>query len=144
MTIDESKTELQSIRALSSRIAERKRRLMSLRINIQNVRISHYGESVGSTDKDKVEKCFDKLRKIEEKLLLDIPKLEALKAEIIAKIEVLPYPQCEVLARHFVDGMKVAVIAQQMRYCRRAVYRILDSGIAKYAKISHKNAQTTC
>ena len=144
MTIDEAKTELQSIRALSSRIAERKRRLMSLRINIQNVRISHYGESVGSTDKDKVEKCFDKLRKIEEQLLLDIPKLEALKAEIIAKIEVLPYPQCEVLARHFVDGMKVAVIAQQMRYCRRAVYRILDSGIAKYANISHKNAQTTC
>ena len=39
MTIDEAKSELQSIRALSSRIAERKRRLMSLRISMQNVRL---------------------------------------------------------------------------------------------------------
>jgi len=138
MTIEEAKQELQSVRALASRIAGRKRRLLSLRNSTQSVRISRYGESVGSTDKDRVERCLDNLRKLEEQLLVDIPKLEALKAEIIAKIEVLPYPQCEVLSRHYIEGQPIAVVAQLMHYGRRGVYRILNCGIERYSKLFTK------
>lgn len=141
MTLDEAKAELRSIRALGARIAERKRRLASLRASVQNVRISRYGETVGSTDKDRVEKCLDKLSGFEEELLADIPRLEALKASIIAKIEVLPYPQCEVLMRYYVDGQPMDVIARLMHYSRRNGYKIHDKGVERYAKIGEKWAQ---
>lgn len=141
MTIEEAKTELQSIRALASRILERKRRLSSLRQSVQGIRIARYGESIGSTDKDRVERSLDKLREFEEQLLADIPKLEATKAEIMAKIDVLPYPQCEIMSRYFVSGQPVVVIAQSMHYSRRYVYKIIDGGIERYSQIGHKMAQ---
>lgn len=141
MTVDEAKAELRSIRTLGASIAERKRRLTSLRASVQSVRISRYGETVGSTDKDRVEKCLDKLRSLEEELLVDIPKLEALKASIVSKIEVLPYPQCEVLARYYVDGQPMDVIARLMHYSRRNVYKIHDKGVERYANIGEKRAQ---
>lgn len=138
MTIDEAKAELQSIRALQSRINERKRRLLSLRNSTQGVRIARYGESIGSTDKDRVERCLDSLKEIEEQLLRDIPRLEALKAEIVAKIEVLPYPYCAVLARRYVSGEPIKVIAQLMHYERRYLYKVHDKGVEQYAKIDTK------
>lgn len=141
MTIEEAKAELRSVRSLTASIAERKRRLVSLRNSVQGVRISRYGVSVGSTDKDRVEKCLDKLRNIEEELLADIPRLEALKASIVAKIEVLPYPQCEVLSRYYVGGQPMRVVAQLMHYERCYTYRIHDQGVERYARIGEKKTQ---
>lgn len=81
-------------------------------------------------DKEELEKRIDRLKK----------KTRSLKATILSEIDSLEDDRyCEILEAHFIDGLTLEAIADNMGYTERHIYKLYKKALVKLTKYSVSN-----
>lgn len=86
-------------------------------------------------DPHRAQEVWSRLADAKLELIREVLELLILKESVIHNLEKLDGREYDVLHGIYVLGLSVQKVADRLYYCRKTVYNIKDSGLAKLQKI---------
>lgn len=134
MTKNEAIKELQSYRKFLAVKKRREERKEELRAQMQNVKITNYGD-VNGANPYRIEETIDKLVEIEKQCLSAFCKAQEMASIIESKIEQFDGIYYDVFYRHYINGEATKDIADEICYSDGYIRHIISDGLLKYCKL---------
>ncbi|MCM1043347.1 MAG: hypothetical protein NC350_03965 [Corallococcus sp.] len=139
MTVQEARTELRQIHVFYNRILERKQRLAELRSAMKSIRVCKFGNQPvrGATEHEnyRLETTIDRCTKLETEIADDILAMSEAQQVLVDKIEQLPEPYSDVLARVYIHRQRFERVAVDTHYSYRQVQRLHHIALQKYCDL---------